>query len=348
MYPQNNFSLPASGSEFITTQAGTRSSRGIGGAVAIGGVCGMAIVAAQVWAPQIVAWIVAVVVSALAALTVYFRQLTHFDGEIKAVTAELGKPDAVAVLSPEWRAIGDQVKRLRQEQSRLTQDVGERQAKLAEYEQRESLYRDNAARVQEHDKLQQLLAEMSAGLEKRLEAADMLHSLSQDMLKAVKDGTASTNGTLDAIRRIGESINTTTDIIRGLNERSGEISRVVSLISGLASQTNLLALNAAIEAARAGEQGRGFAVVADEVRKLAERTTDATQEIRTIVGEVQQRASDALESSNQMNTQSAQGIVTAEETKTRYDTFSDSYALIDELLEQDKKDAVELHRLIKA
>lgn len=111
-----------------------------------------------------------------------------------------------------------------------------------------------------------------------------------------RDALAISDKAGQGIRVLAEFIQSTARQIELLGQRSEEISRIVGLIKDIADQTNLLALNAAIEAARAGEQGRGFAVVADEVRKLAERTSKATEEIGGMIAAIRSDAANAVES----------------------------------------------------
>jgi methyl-accepting chemotaxis protein len=108
-----------------------------------------------------------------------------------------------------------------------------------------------------------------------------------DTTKLAKDGEIVVNKSVDKVKSIAHTIDQSAQLVKSLGERSNQIGEIVTVINDIADQTNLLALNAAIEAARAGEQGRGFAVVADEVRKLAERTGNSTAEIGDMVKSIQ-------------------------------------------------------------
>ena len=113
-------------------------------------------------------------------------------------------------------------------------------------------------------------------------------------LDAAEQGNRSVRDTLEGMQRIRSSVQATAKKIKSLGDRSLEISEIVNVINDITEQTNLLALNAAIEAARAGEAGRGFAVVADEVRKLAEHSRNATKDISALIKSIQAETNEAV------------------------------------------------------
>jgi len=124
--------------------------------------------------------------------------------------------------------------------------------------------------------------------------ANEVNRVTQDSARQSDASAAVIKGAAEEIHRIAQAVTATAGDIRSLEEMSGQITGIVNVIREIADQTNLLALNAAIEAARAGEQGRGFAVVADEVRKLAERTATSTGEIAAMIGRIQEESRAAV------------------------------------------------------
>ncbi|MBT0623654.1 PAS domain S-box protein [Pseudomonas fluorescens] len=122
--------------------------------------------------------------------------------------------------------------------------------------------------------------------------------------------------TASGMREIAADIDGSSQLIAKLGERSQQITAIVNTIRGIADQTNLLALNAAIEAARAGEQGRGFAVVADEVRQLAARTSGSTAEISSMIAMIQEETRQAIDSMEGTRDRAAQGVELANQAGT--------------------------------
>ncbi len=132
--------------------------------------------------------------------------------------------------------------------------------------------------------------------------------------KAAKDGREIVNKTVSSINSLAAEVEHAGEVIRKLEADTENVGTILDVIKGVADQTNLLALNAAIEAARAGEQGRGFAVVADEVRTLASRTQDSTQEIQKVIEELQAAARSAVDVMGQSKQRATTSVDQAAQT----------------------------------
>jgi len=148
------------------------------------------------------------------------------------------------------------------------------------------------------------------------EAATVAYDTSVRTDETALRGAEVVRDTVKVMKDLAHHMQTAAEGIEALDEQSQVISNIIKTISGIAAQTNLLALNAAIEAARAGEQGRGFAVVADEVRQLASRTTQATAEIEGVVRQNQKLATDAVETIGAGRHQAESGLQLANQAGT--------------------------------
>ncbi|MBD5800813.1 Methyl-accepting chemotaxis protein McpS [Azoarcus sp. Aa7] len=165
--------------------------------------------------------------------------------------------------------------------------------------------------------------EMTVGIDHIAGNASNANELARRSGKLSGEGGEIVESVVADIGEIARAVSGSADTITELDRSSERISAIVNVIKEIADQTNLLALNAAIEAARAGEQGRGFAVVADEVRKLAERTTHSTKEIAQMVGAIQRDARDAVESMQGGVTQVNAGVARAQQAGTAMSSIRD-------------------------
>ncbi|PSS58133.1 chemotaxis protein [Pseudomonas sp. BBP2017] len=148
------------------------------------------------------------------------------------------------------------------------------------------------------------------------EAADIAYNTSVETDNSARKATEVVTQTVEVMRGLESCMQEAADGIEALDKQSQVIGSIIKTISDIAGQTNLLALNAAIEAARAGEQGRGFAVVADEVRQLASRTSTATEEIARVVQQNEQLAKAAVDIIDSSKRQAEQGLTLAGQTGT--------------------------------
>jgi methyl-accepting chemotaxis protein len=168
------------------------------------------------------------------------------------------------------------------------------------------------------------ITEMSESVREVSNGAEEASRMASESGELAQKGGETVQSTIGAMRSIDDAVTRVAQSIDELGTKGDQISQIITVINDIADQTNLLALNAAIEAARAGEHGRGFAVVADEVRKLADRTTTATAEIAQSIEEIRRSTSDAIERMSESKSLVTGGVERAEQSGSKLGEIVDS------------------------
>ena len=173
--------------------------------------------------------------------------------------------------------------------------------------------------------------EMTATVAEVARNTEQAAGAAHQAMNEVDSGSATVDAVRNAINRLASEVETSAHSVQELADKSQNISNILEVIRGIAEQTNLLALNAAIEAARAGEQGRGFAVVADEVRSLAKRTQDATVEIKEVIDELQGGIGDVVAVMERGREQAEIAVTQAGEADASLQTIREAVHHINEM-----------------
>ena len=166
-------------------------------------------------------------------------------------------------------------------------------------------------------------------IETLTKTSDLVASMVGKAMDEANAGTEAVEASVNQIISVEKIVNDSALTVDKLGKRSQEIGQIVESISAIADQTNLLALNAAIEAARAGEHGRGFAVVSEEVRKLAEESQESSQKIALLIGEIQAETTSAVDSMQKGNAAVRRGTESVERLRSTFDSIKDASAKVE-------------------
>ncbi|REL30129.1 methyl-accepting chemotaxis protein [Thalassotalea euphylliae] len=166
------------------------------------------------------------------------------------------------------------------------------------------------------------------------DSAEQVSETTSRVMEILAQGTSSSNTSQHTIESVTNEVNSMANDLALLQEECSRIGTVLDVIRGIAEQTNLLALNAAIEAARAGEQGRGFAVVADEVRALAHRTQESTVEIQSMVEGLQEKSTNAVNAIGRGQALTQESLAHSQQVVSALDQVGDAFADVDNLTSQ--------------
>ena len=234
--------------------------------------------------------------------------LTHYD--TPEIVKRMNSQDEIGQMARSYGKMLEGLRSLISKVGEATSAVASSSAEISA--STEEMAAGSHAQTKQAGEVATAVEEMTKTIVENARTASQTAETSKKAKEAAQKGGQVVEETIVGMKRISSVVSKSSETVRALGKSSNQIGEIVSVIDDIADQTNLLALNAAIEAARAGEQGRGFAVVADEVRKLAERTTKATKEIAAMIKQIQVDTGGAVGSMEEGTKEVENGIVLAD------------------------------------
>ncbi|MEC2072372.1 methyl-accepting chemotaxis protein [Alkalihalophilus marmarensis] len=268
------------------------------------------------------------------------------DGDLTVNTARVRGNDEIAALSASFAVMQEQLRTLVGQLLYNSDQVAAASEELSASAEQTSRATEHTASAIERiakgsddqlataAKSNTLLGEVSSSVEEMAVSTAAVEEQSEKSRQYAADGGKLVRETVDKMKAIDQSVKDSDKAIQGMSTKAEEIGGILDVIRGIADQTNLLALNAAIEAARAGEHGRGFAVVADEVRKLAEQSSDSTLKINDLISEMQNETKHSVTMMGLVKEEVQEGLVTANDTDRKFTAISEAIELMNKQIEQ--------------
>lgn len=259
------------------------------------------------------------------------NQIADGDGDLR-VRLDVVSNDELGKLSHAFNRFLDKLQPLIKEVGRVTSEVESSAQNLANLAvANDRLISSEYAAV---DQVSTAATEMSSAVHEVARNAQNAADAARSAEAQSRDGAQVVGGVINSIRQLAQEVEGASATIQTLEQEAGNIGAVLAVIRGIADQTNLLALNAAIEAARAGEQGRGFAVVADEVRALAARTQESTKDIQEMIERLQLGVQNAVKATNSGSSKAQQSVEQAAGVDQALTDTSDSVQRINDMAAQ--------------
>ncbi|AVO55883.1 methyl-accepting chemotaxis protein [Ectopseudomonas mendocina] len=259
------------------------------------------------------------------------EQIADGDGDLRVRLDVLSK-DELGKLSHAFNRFLDKLQPLIKEVGRVTDEVADSAKSLAGLAAaNDRLISSEHAAV---DQVSTAATEMSVAVHEVARNAQNAADAARNAEQQSREGAQVVGATIHSIRQLAQEVESASDTIQTLEQETANIGAVLAVIKGIAEQTNLLALNAAIEAARAGEQGRGFAVVADEVRALAARTQESTKDIQQMIERLQTGVQNAVKATHSGSARARQSVEQAAGVDQALSVTGDSVQRINDMAAQ--------------